>query len=429
MRNNPVSPTVSTRDIVRSFQPLLEIYLAARRQSFYLCRNLEDEDHQLQAAPFVSPLKWHLAHVTWFFETFSLKPFMPSYRVFHPKFEMLFNSYYQGVGLPFERPKRGVLSRPTLAEVCQYRHYVDEAMEALLTSEGDVEEIKKRTLLGINHEQQHQELMLMDIKYNFFQNPLAPIYRPIPAVYPGPADSLTWTELDGGLVSLGHADSGFCFDNEMPEHQVFLNPYRLANRLVTNGEFAAFIAADGYRQPSLWLSDGWDWVQQNQVRQPLYWQKVAGEWHEYGLNHHGPLQESAPVCHISYYEAQAFATWMGCRLPTEQEWEFASKTWVGQSQFLEADLFHPLPAPKASGIQQLWGTVWEWTQSPYTPYPGFQPTEGALGEYNGKFMCNQWVLRGGSFATPQTHFRQTYRNFFYPSDRWAFCGIRLAKNC
>lgn len=401
-----------------------------RAATLDLCQPLEPEDYMLQAEAFVSPVKWHLAHVTWFFETFLLKPFLPDYKDFKLGFDKLFNSYYQGVGTPFTRARRGLLSRPSLQDVWAYRRYVDSHMIKLLEQFGDHSPVLERTVLGLHHEQQHQELILMDLKYNFYQNPLLPIYQALQKeASPAISHTLKWHEFEGGLVTVGYQGNDFCFDNETPAHEYFLQPFLLANRLVTNGEYAAFIAAGGYRDHRFWLSDGWDWVQQHNVSAPLYWYQQDGTWFEFSLHGNHEIVADAPVCHVSLYEASAFACWSGARLPTEQEWEQAAKNRACEGHFSKSGVFQPKSEPGISqDLNQLFGSVWEWTQSAYSPYPGFKPPEGAIGEYNGKFMCNQMVLRGGSCVTPQDHIRASYRNFFFPADRWSFCGIRLAKS-
>ncbi len=384
-----------------------------------------------------SPPKWHLAHTTWFFETFLLKPMLDGYVEFHDRFEYLFNSYYNGVGRPYPRPERGNLSRPTVAEVIAYRAHVDEAMEQLL-AQGD-EEVERRTVLGLNHEQQHQELMLTDLKANFGRNPLAPVYkaaRQLSAVDAGAgfrepgARPMAFVRHEGGVCEIGlnpvGAADGFVFDNESPRHRVYLEAFELADRVITCDEYLEFMADGGYETPSLWLSDGWAWVQQEAINAPLYWRRRDDEWWEYRLHGETPAKGAIPVTHLSGYEADAYARWAGCRLPTEAEWEVAAagETLVGN--FVESGGHHPR-APEA-GSRQFFGDVWEWTSSAYGPYPGYAPLPGTLGEYNGKFMSNQLVLRGGSCATPSDHIRVSYRNFFYPPDRWQFTGLRLARD-
>lgn len=430
--------------IANAKRHLAAAYLDVRRATERLCAPLAIEDHVPQAMTDVSPPRWHLAHVSWFFETFLLKPHLPGYQPVDPRYEYLFNSYYNSVGPPFPRARRGHLSRPTVAEVYAYRAHVDQGMLSLL---GDLDDEKLATLmpvlfLGLNHEQQHQELLLTDIKYNFWVNPLRPRYHHVllPRV-PSPP-SLRWVDFEGGVVSIGQppqlaaADGlpdglggvAFAFDNETPRHQALLQPFRLASRPVTNGELLEFIEAGGYRRSELWLSLGWEKVQEGGWEAPLYWERIDGAWWAFTLSGMLPLDQHAPAAHVSYLEADAFARWKGYRLPTEQEWEHAAAGSEIEGNLLQSGLYHPVPPPPspAAPLRQLYGDVWEWTRSPYVPYPGFAPQAGALGEYNGKFMVGQMVLRGGSCATPRGHIRATYRNFFPPEARWQFAGIRLA---
>jgi len=402
-----------------------------RRQSVELCEPLLVEDYVVQTMPDVSPPKWHLAHVSWFYETFILAPYLKDYQPFNPQFNDLFNSYYQGVGKPFPRAQRGFLSRPSVAEVYGYRAHIDAQMSELIASldcHRDNLKIRELILLGLNHEQQHQELLMTDIKHILGSNPLLPAYfnnKAPPAQHSTVA--LDWVKLPGGKVAIGHDRQGFCFDNESPRHPVLLNDFFLANRLVTNAEYLQFMDDGGYDKPLLWLSDGWSAVQQESWRAPLYWRQIDKTWHCLTLEGLKPVEPNEPVCHVSYFEADAYATWAGKRLPTEAEWEYAAADEdLTQGNFLESGRFHPQPASPGKRLMQLGGDVWEWTQSPYTAYPGYRQPEGAIGEYNGKFMCNQMVLRGGSCATPANHIRKTYRNFFYPHSRWQFMGLRLA---
>ncbi len=404
-----------------------EEYPGVRARTEALCRPLALEDYCVQPIVDASPPKWHLAHTTWFFETFLLKPFVPDYAPFHQSFEFLFNSYYDGVGDQFPRPERGNLSRPTLAVVRDYRAHVDEAMAPLLGR--DDGEIRRRIELGLQHEQQHQELLVTDIKANLGLNPLKPAYQSArDGVMAGEICPLEYHQISGGIAQVGaHFDTdGFRFDNECPRHKVWIDEFLLASRLVTNAEFAAFIADGGYEAPSLWLAEGWQWRQQEQVTAPMYWRRVDGAWFEYRLDGEHTLDPGAPVTHISYFEADAYARWVGARLATEAEWEFAAASRPVQGNFADGGL-HPQAAPLAP-LAQLFGDCWEWTSSAYGPYPGFEPLAGPLGEYNGKFMSSQQVLRGGSCATPPGHVRASYRNFFYPRDRWQFTGIRLARS-
>ena len=406
-------------------------YTATRQATEQLCAPLETEDYVIQATPDVSPTKWHIAHVTWFFETFLLKPHLPGYEPIDPQYEYLFNSYYNTIGPQYDRPSRGLLSRPTVAEVYAYRAHVDRAMLALLegASEAQMAEVGPAVTLGINHEQQHQELLLTDIKYNLSINPLRPAYHGVELPRRRSAP-LAWHDDDGGIVEVGHDGSGFSFDNESPRHEALLQPYRIASRPVTCGEYAAFVEDGGYTRPDLWLSSGWGTVQAEGWEAPLYWERIDGEWQVFTLSGMQRLDEHAPVCHLSYVEADAYARWAGKRLPTEQEWEHSAAGAPGGGNLAESGLFQPV-APGENGVAdgalgQIYGDVWEWTQSAYLPYPGFAPPVGALGEYNGKFMVGQMVLRGGSCVTPGSHIRATYRNFFHPADRWQFQGLRLA---
>jgi ergothioneine biosynthesis protein EgtB len=400
-------------------------YPAVRAQSEALCQQLAIEDYGLQAMPDVSPAKWHLAHTTWFFETFLLLPHLPSYRVFEPGFGYLFNSYYEAVGQRHPRPQRGLISRPTVAEVYRYRKAVDEAMAQLLDRPDLSVEILDLVQLGLQHEQQHQELLLMDLKYNFSVNPLKPAYRDLDLSVSGEAQPLKWLDYQGGVYRLGHSGEGFAFDNETPRHPVLLQDFRLASRLVTNSEYLEFIEAGGYQQPAHWLSEGWATVQAEGWQAPLYWERIEGQWQQFTLGGMQLLDLNAPVCHVSLFEADAYARWRGCRLPTEVEWEVASQGVAIRGNFLEGDRLQPMPAQGVTQPDQLYGDVWEWTASAYQPYPGFKPLPGAVGEYNGKFMCNQLVLRGGCCLTPISHIRATYRNFFPVHSRWMVSGIRL----
>jgi ergothioneine biosynthesis protein EgtB len=402
-------------------------YRAVREATEKLCAPLSAEDCQAQSMTDASPAKWHLAHTSWFFETFVLQAAATGYRPFHPQYNFLFNSYYNAVGARHPRPARGVLTRPPLEEIYAYRRHVDERMLALLEGRaGAADGLAPVIELGLNHEQQHQELILTDIKHLLSLNPLAPIYRERETRPAGEAAPLAWREYGGGLCAVGHAGEGFAFDNEGPRHRVYLEPFALATRLVTNGEFLDFITDGGYERPELWLSDGWDAAQNGGWRAPLYWQERDGAWGAFTLSGPREVRAEEPVCHVSFYEADAYARWAGARLPTEFEWEAAAGGAEVAGNFAESEIFHPAPA-QSSDHTQFFGDAWEWTQSGYAPYPGYRPAAGALGEYNGKFMCNQIVLRGGSCATPHSHIRASYRNFFPPSARWQFSGIRLAK--
>jgi ergothioneine biosynthesis protein EgtB len=403
-------------------------YNAVRCISETLCEPLAPDDYGLQAMPEVSPTKWHLAHTSWFFETFLLKEFSPGYRPFHPHFEYLFNSYYEQVGAPFPRPQRGLLSRPTTEEVLRYRRYIDNAMAELFSSveEKHWPDVAARATLGCHHEEQHQELFLTDIKYNLSINPLRPAYRvdlPTPAASSNTA--MDWIEQPGGIQEIGHDGTGFGFDNEAPRHRVLLTPYALGSRTVTNGEYLEFIEAGGYRRPEYWLADGWRFARQHGWQAPLYWESIDNHWSLFTLAGMRALNEHEPVCHVSFYEADAYARWAGKRLPGEAEWETIARGEAVRGNLRETGYLHPLPASAGASPAQLFGDVWEWTRSAYAPYPGYRPAAGALSEYNGKFMLNQLVLRGGSCVTPMNHIRASYRNFFYPADRWQFSGIRL----
>jgi ergothioneine biosynthesis protein EgtB len=407
-------------------QAILERYFTVRRESEALCAPLSAEDHIIQPMADASPPRWHLAHTTWFFETFVLAAANPAYRPWHEAFAYLFNSYYNLVGPQYPRPKRGLLSRPSVADIYQYRHVIDERMADFLGSD-PAEAFLGVVEMGLHHEQQHQELLLTDFKYTLWCNPLYPVYRDWPTEPARPAPPpLRWIEGQAGLAWIGHAGEGFVYDNEGPRHQTFLPAYALASRPVSNGDYLAFINAGGYREPALWLSLGWDFVRKEQWQAPLYWVEAQDGWQEFTLAGLKPLNLDAPVCHVSFFEADAYARWAGARLPTEAEWEVAATALAPLGQFADAGRYHPRPATE-DGLVQLFGDVWEWTASAYLPYPGFAISAGAVGEYNGKFMCNQYVLRGGSCATPEGHIRPTYRNFFPPEARWQFSGFRLAK--
>jgi ergothioneine biosynthesis protein EgtB len=408
---------------------IAEQYKRVRGFSEHLCQALVTEDYVIQSMPDVSPTKWHLAHVTWFWETFLLSQAVPAYQPLHPEYAYLFNSYYNSLGTRHSRPKRGMLSRPTVEEVYQYRHSIDQQVLALLaeSDERQLAALLPTITLGLNHEQQHQELILTDIKHLLSCNPLHPAYMTGVSIRESHVPALEWITYPEGLCWIGHEGEGFFFDNEEPRHRQFLQAFRLASRLITNGEYLEFIEDGGYRNPLLWLSDGWNTVQQEGWDAPLYWEKHDGHWWMMTLSGRHAVDKTEPVCHVSYYEADAYARWADARLPTEAEWEMAAREVPLEGNFAEQGFYHPT-APSSSGkLTQMYGDVWEWTQSPYTPYPGYKPAPGAVGEYNGKFMCNQFVLRGGSCVTPQSHIRLTYRNFFPPNARWQFTGIRLAK--
>lgn len=412
-------------------------FAEVRRLTERLRDPLSIEDCVIQSMPDVSPTKWHLAHTTWFFENFVCKRVIPGYQVFHPGYDFLFNSYYNSEGPQFPRPQRGLLSRPTVKEVEEYRAHVDARMIGYLESTGQAAPpgVAAVIELGLNHEQQHQELMLTDIKHVLSLNPLRPAYRAREADAEAPTFPGGWALYPEGIFSIGASDrERFVFDNERPRHREIILPFALATHPVTNGEYIEFIRDGGYRNPLLWLSAGWSTVREKGWEAPLYWERRDGEWWTMTLAGMLPVNPAEPVCHVSYFEADAYARWAASRLPTEAEWERAAcdtSRPARDGNFVEDERFHPAPLAgesSAGSLEAMLGSVWEWTQSPYTPYPGFVPVEGALGEYNGKFMCNQYVLRGGSCATSRSHIRPTYRNFFPPEARWQFSGIRLARD-
>ncbi|WP_372877138.1 ergothioneine biosynthesis protein EgtB [Spongiibacter marinus] len=401
-------------------------YQRCRDETLALVASLSDEDCQLQSMPDASPAKWHLAHSSWFFETFILQAQLPDYQPFHPSYAELFNSYYNAIGKQFSRPHRGLLSRPSLADITRYRAHVDRHIRALLRR--PQHDPGPLLILGIQHEKQHQELLLMDIKHAFHQNPLYPAYQPNPTnTAASQHAALSWSWFDGGLVCIGDAGSEFSFDNERPQHKVWLNPFELANRPVSNGEFAEFIADGGYRRPEHWLSDGWAQLQDTGRGAPHYWHLRDDQWWEFTLAGLHPLQAASSACHLNFYEATAYAHWAGARLPTEQEWEHASRALPVAGHFANRARYHP-EAAQHTPLAQMFGDVWEWTNSSYLPYPGFTPFAGDAGEYNGKFMSGQFVLRGGSCLSPDDHLRHSYRNFFYPHQYWQCAGLRLARD-
>ena len=404
--SNMVTQAVQAQAVQIGAPESIARFLAVRGQTERLAAPLSPEDQTVQSMPDASPTKWHLAHTTWFFETFVLRPHAPGYRAFDPAYEYLFNSYYEAVGPRHPRPQRGLLSRPGVDEIMAYRRHVSDAMAELL--ERGAANVQALVELGLHHEQQHQELILMDAKHMLSLNPLRPAYRPVPHAAVSEAAALAWTAFEGGLVEIGHEGAGFAFDNEGPRHRVWLDPFALASRPTNGAEYLAFIEDGGYRRPEFWLSAGWDCVSQRGWEAPLYWEKKDGRWQVFTLSGLRALQPSEPVCHVSAYEAAAFAKWAGKRLPRETEWEAG--------------------AAKQKGTLQGMGEVWEWTSSPYVAYPGYREPPGAIGEYNGKFMANQMVLRGGCSATSADHIRTTYRNFFPPDARWMFGGIRLAED-
>ncbi|MFQ5562805.1 MAG: ergothioneine biosynthesis protein EgtB [Parvularculaceae bacterium] len=425
MPSDPVS------DVDR--ESLLARYRRVRAGSETLAAPLSPEDWMLQSMTEASPVKWNLAHTSWFFETFILTERAGDYEVFHPHFRYLFNSYYNQVGAMHPRSRRGVLSRPDAAEVLEYRAHVDAAMAALIEDAATelLEKIAPFVALGCAHEEQHQELLLTDLKHGLYENPLAPAAYPAPDGNGADAIKLDWAAFESGLCEIGRGGKGFAFDNEGPRHTVYLQPFELANRPITNGEFLEFMEAGGYESSALWLSDGWDLVCREGWRAPLYWRRTDDDWREFTLFGERPVDPAAPLAHVSYYEAAAYAEWTGWRLPTEFEWERAAADvdCTDKEGFLnDAAPEPPRPASPGEGLRQLYGGVWEWTSSPYTPYPGYRAAPGAVGEYNSKFMSSQMVLKGGSCATPAGHIRATYRNFFPPDARWQFSGLRLARD-
>ncbi len=414
-----------------SLAALAAQYRDVRQASERLCEPLTIEDHVVQSMPDASPTRWHLAHTSWFFETMVLKPALPGYVSLDERFDYLFNSYYNTLGKQFPRPQRGMLTRPTVEEVRAYRSHVDDHMMELLEHSNDGSAVPISVIeVGLHHEQQHQELIVTDLKHLFSLNPLHPVYRGVD--FPTrTVPAMRWYEHPEGLVEIGFEGDGFAYDNERPRHRTFVQRYQLASRLVTCGEFIEFMEDGGYRRPEWWLSAGFNTASEAGWNAPDYWIKRDGRWMVYTLAGLKEVDASHPICHVSYYEADAYARWAGARLPTEAEWETAAITLPAAGHFVEDGYFHPVPPVRASSgdePEQLFGDVWEWTQSPYTAYPGFRAPEGALGEYNAKFMSGQMVLRGGSCATPRSHIRLTYRNFFHPDARWQFSGIRLARD-
>jgi ergothioneine biosynthesis protein EgtB len=453
---SPVSAEVATGSVAAKRSPshlrpvpverLLDRFHQVRDFTNALCTGLEPEDYVVQSIPDVSPTKWHLAHTTWFFETFILKKFVPAYRPQIPQYAYLFNSYYNAAGDMHRRDLRGLISRPTVKEAQRYRALIDLHIKELLSQADEklLAEIEPILVLGIHHEQQHQELLLTDIKHVFAQNPLYPVFRDVAlassqSIGRMPIPRLRFIDFDEATVEIGHDGRGFAYDNEVPRHRALVPAFSLASRLVTNSEYIAFIENNGYKRPEFWLSLGWMTVNEQRWEAPLYWMKRDGAWWNFTLSGLRPVDESEPVTHVSYFEADAYANWAGARLATEFEWERAALGCAIEGNFVENETFHPQPAIRQAGspsagtgklpvLHQMFGDVWEWTRSAYSPYPGYRAAPGALGEYNGKFMCNQYVLRGGSCATSRTHIRRTYRNFFPPEKRWQFTGIRLARD-
>jgi ergothioneine biosynthesis protein EgtB len=413
---------------------LLELakqYQLVRQTTVKICEPLTPEEVMIQSMPDVSPPKWHLAHTSWFFETFVLQRFEKNYQPYHPQFHYLYNSYYNSLGQYHAKSQRGFVTRPTLAEIMSYRNNIDQRITQLIDTpeQNELSSISELIELGIHHEQQHQELMLMDIKANFFANPLYPSYLPPeqPPAHLAVEAEVKWLPVAAGISSIGADGQSFCYDNEKPRHRVFVEEVALADRLITNSEYLAFIDDGGYTRPELWLSEGWQIIQEKGWQHPLYWVKQDGKWFEFTLSGLGHLLAQYPVCHISLFEADAFARWRGLRLPFEEEWETAAQTEPIAGNFMEDQFYHPKPHRASPSQTQLLGDLWEWTLSSYTPYPGFKLPTGAIGEYNGKFMCNQYVLRGGACVTSRSHIRHTYRNYFPAKSRWQFSGIRLAK--
>jgi ergothioneine biosynthesis protein EgtB len=435
-----MSISILERPASRPTASLADDFRHVRAFTEELCEPLEIEDYVVQSMPDCSPTKWHLAHVSWFFETFILGPSVPGYASLHPQYTYLFNSYYNAIGERHCRPKRGLISRPTVKDTYRYRAYVDEHMLNLLETADErlLERITPLVVLGLHHEQQHQELLVTDLKHALAENPLHPVYVPRDPSRSSRVPLQRWVGFDGGLAWIGHTGEGFAFDNEGPRHQQFLHPFHLASRPVTNGEYLEFMASDGYHRPELWLSAGWATSQDNGWQAPLYWEQHDGQWLAMTLAGLREVDPAEPVSHVSYYEADAYAHWAAARLPSEAEWEVASAGVSMAGNFVEAGRYHPAPLDESTdagadpdpdkSLKRMFGDVWEWTQSSYSPYPGFKVAPGAVGEYNGKFMCNQYVLRGGSCATSSDHIRSTYRNFFPADARWQFMGVRLARD-
>lgn len=423
-RENGISTSIDERG------RMLQGFRDVRSLTMELAAPLEKEDYIIQIVEHASPVKWHLAHTSWFFEAFFLVKARADYQTKHPQYGYLFNSYYLQTGEPHCRNKRGNLSRPTVDDVLEYRKHVNRHVEEFLenSSEEEFQEWSDVIEVGLNHEQQHQELLLTDLKIMFSQNPLSPVYieRKRPKSLPQP--ELQWHSFNEGVSEIGHPGGEFGYDNEFPRHKTYIHDFELADRLITNGEYLEFIKAGGYEDPKFWLDEGYAQAVENGWDCPFYWQKKAGAWHQFTLNGLEPVDLNEPVTHVNYYEANAYARWSGCRLPTEFEWEVAAELLTIDGSFVDSRNFHPVGAdPSESGLKQMFGEVWQWTRSSYAAYPGFETFPGALGEYNGKFMCNQYVLRGGSCATSKNHFRKTYRNFFHTKFSWQFTGIRLAR--
>ena len=409
---------------------LADLFYSVRRFTELITQPLEIEDYVVQVTENASPAKWHLAHTTWFFETFLLEKELDDYQPIHPQYSYLFNSYYLQTGVPHCRARRGNISRPTVKQVYEYRKSINEHVLNLIENATEQQYRKWAPIIeiGIHHEQQHQELLMTDLKYMFSQNPLHPVYkkadRPVTETVP----DIDWIPFEEGVYEIGHPGGAFGYDNEFPRHKNYIHDFELANRLVTNGEYLEFIESGAYQEPKWWLDEGFSTVRDEEWSAPLYWKKIDGNWHQFTLSGLEKIRMNDPVTHVSYFEADAFARWKGFRLPTEQEWEIASRNLPIEGHFADAEYLQPVGVQTINeGLKQMFGEVWQWTSSSYAPYPGYKPLAGALGEYNGKFMCNQYVLRGGSCATSKSHIRKTYRNFFHANERWQFTGIRLAK--
>ncbi|VAW95719.1 hypothetical protein MNBD_GAMMA22-1846 [hydrothermal vent metagenome] len=417
-----------------SGESLVDFYNRVRQESLNICKPLEVEDYNIQTMPDVSPPKWHLAHTSWFFETFLLKPHFPNYSVYHPRYEHIFNSYYEQIGTYHPRPQRGNLSRPTLNEIFSYRLHVDTQMNKLIADQtlNNTQSIVDKVVLGLNHEQQHQELLYTDILHIFASNPLLPQYRKLKQrqISKTIAKATEWVHFDESLSEFGFSDDGFYYDNELPKHKAYTTKFKIASKLVTNAEYLNFIIDGGYSTSTYWLSDAWTMIKKQGWQHPIYWSLENDVWFEMTLGGKRELDMNAPVSHVSYFESDAYANWSKSRLPTEYEWELAASSVQVSGNLRESDFCHPIVAENSLKLQlqQMYGDLWEWTKSPYVAYPGYRAVDGAIGEYNGKFMSNQIVLKGGSCVTPKEHIRSTYRNFFYPYDRWQFSGFRLAQD-
>jgi len=419
-----------TANSIDKREQLTQRFHDVRAFTMKLVEPLETEDFVIQIVEHASPAKWHLAHSSWFFEAFLLDKALPDYQFKHPRYNYLFNSYYLQTGEPHCRNKRGNLSRPTVNEVFEYRRHVNEHVTDFLKTCNDDEFEKWKDVMevGLNHEQQHQELLLTDLKIMFSKNPLHPVYVEKTRQYAPEQNNINWLSFEEGVYEIGHPGGSFGYDNEFPRHKTYIHNFELADRLITNGEFLEFLLSGGYEDPKFWLDEGYARIVENELDSPLYWKLKDGIWHQFTLNGLEPLDLNEPVTHVNYFEADAYARWAGCRLPSEFEWELASEPLEIDGSFVDAGNFHPIGAdPTKPGLKQMFGEVWQWTRSAYAAYPRYETFPGALGEYNGKFMCNQYVLRGGSCATSKNHYRKTYRNFFHTKFSWQFTGIRLAR--